>query len=138
MVVLGNEESLDLSINNMYGKRAKCNNVEVEYVYFNIPGNIKLLCTENEYRSNKAYFLSEIQPDSVVYASIYAESVNLQQSIHILEYHKFISKKNPFGKSQVVSFPINYLYYLFTNNGSSLNITLIFLKCFPGHMLSIL
>jgi hypothetical protein len=113
-VCIGNEDANQLDIDDIYG-RQKGSFIGVEYVWFKMKPNIQLLCTRNEFQSNSK-FIKKMTADSDEYNTLNAESVDLQNSMFIKSYYKFMSDLNPPQKSRVVSILNTYLHFVLFNN----------------------
>jgi hypothetical protein len=68
------------------------------------------MCTRNEYLSNSEVIKKHMTAGSDEYNTINAESVDLQNSIFIKSYYKFMFNLNPPEKSRVVSICDTYLH----------------------------
>lgn len=101
-VCIGNDDCFRIDIDDIYGKH-KGPYIGVEYVWFKIK-NKQLLCTKNEYKSNYELIKNSMNENSDEYEFLNAESIDLQNSIYIKTYHKFLSDMTPPVTSKVVSY----------------------------------
>lgn len=100
-VTIGNEDFNSLKIFDAYG-RYKGTSVAVDYVWFKVK-NHQLLCTRNEYNSNLEVIRKFMNADSEEHGTIFAEGVDVQNSMYIKAYHNLLAEQTPPLISRIVS-----------------------------------